>query len=56
MIRYSEIGNEWISWLNKDGQGMPTTNLTGETKVCDCDECTYALKWGVGKNFDDLPK
>lgn len=54
MIRYFEAGNIWISNLNLDETGMPTTNLHGDWEICTCSECRWALEKGKGENFDIL--
>jgi hypothetical protein len=54
MIRYDELRNAWISGQNPDDQGMPTTNLSGDTKVCVCGECVNAYVNGLGANHADV--
>lgn len=54
MIRYDYVFDAWVSGKNPDGQGMPTTNLTGDTEVCTCPECWNALGDTVGKNISDV--
>lgn len=54
MIRYSEIDRAWVSGVNHDETGMPTTNLSGDSKVCTCDVCFDAYVNGLGSNHDQV--
>jgi hypothetical protein len=56
MIHYYEPADSWVSGKNPDEQGMPTTNLTGDTEVCLCRDCATAASFGFGYNFQDLPE
>lgn len=55
MIRYEPMLDAWISGQNPDDQGFPTTNLTGDFKVCLCSDCVKALAQSLGTNLKDLP-
>lgn len=54
MIRYHEPTNTWISGKNPDDQGMPTTNLTGDTHLCGCYDCSMAFGFIAVKNGDEV--
>lgn len=55
MIRYYQPIDAWISGKNPDGQGMPSTNLSGDTEVCGCEDCFAAYVNGLGANHADIP-
>lgn len=54
MIRYCLISDSWISGVNPDENGMPTTNLSGDNQVCTCDICFDAYIEGLGENHDEV--
>ena len=54
MIRYCPINDSWISGVNHDETGMPTTNLNGDNRVCTCNSCFDAYVKGLGKNHDEV--
>ena len=51
MIRYWEPSNSWVSGNNPDEQGMPSTDLSGDTEVCTCVDCFKAALQGLGTNY-----
>jgi hypothetical protein len=54
MVRYSETDKAWVSGVNPDETGMPTTNLVGDDKVCTCEVCFQAYIDGLGSNHDQV--
>lgn len=54
MVYFSEMHHAWISGQNPDDQGMPTSNLDGDTKVCTCEGCYQAYIRGLGTNHDQV--
>lgn len=54
MIRYFPLADAWISGKNPDDQGFPTTDLTGDTEICGCEECDVYLGYHRGKNVDEV--
>jgi hypothetical protein len=55
MIRYEPQYDAWFSGKNRDEQGMPSKNFTGDFEVCLCSDCVTALAQGLGTNLKDLP-
>lgn len=54
MIRYEPLINAWVSGKNPDHHGSPTTNLTGDDKVCVCASCVSAYANGFGENHAEV--
>jgi hypothetical protein len=54
MIRYDPFFHAWLSGANPDDQGMPTTNLTGDTERCRCEVCESAFTQALGTNYNEL--
>lgn len=52
-IRY-EV-DRWVSGKNRDDQGMPSANLTGDDDLCWCKDCRVAWYSKLGTNFAEVP-
>lgn len=55
MILYYEPKDLWITCKNVDKHSMPSGDLTGDDKRCECDKCEVAYIAKLGRNWDLLP-
>lgn len=51
MIQYSDIDNAWVSTLNVNSLGVPTTTLDKDRWFCLCSRCKDAFHQKKGWNF-----